>query len=147
MSKTKRNESYNKTPLNVFAIFFFITLFLVLTLNTFKVLPWGIWGILWRFWPIFFIMAILQYLSRKKFILSFIVTGLGIGIIVSISFFSTASTSDKFAASLIRFNPYINKLRNTLGLEPGDKIAANLKLENDINDINQREIKISIAAG
>ena len=44
---------------------FLLFLGIVFLLQTFNVLPWGLWGTLWRFWPVLLIIAGLNILMRR----------------------------------------------------------------------------------
>ena len=44
---------------------FLLFLGIVFLLQTFNVLPWGLWGTLWRFWPVLIIIAGLSILMRR----------------------------------------------------------------------------------
>ena len=44
---------------------FILLLGVVLLLQTLDVLPWGLWGTLWRFWPVLIIIIGLSILLRR----------------------------------------------------------------------------------
>jgi len=44
---------------------FLLFLGIVLLLQTFQVLPWALWGVLWRFWPVLIIIIGLNILLRR----------------------------------------------------------------------------------
>ena len=44
---------------------FLLFLGIVLLLQTFQVLPWNLWGVLWRFWPVLIIIIGLDILLRR----------------------------------------------------------------------------------
>lgn len=62
-AETQRNHRQNTDTLA--SAVFFITMGIVLLLNTTGTLTWGVWGVLWRFWPIFLVMAGISILFRK----------------------------------------------------------------------------------
>jgi len=45
---------------------FLLFLGIVFLLQSFNVLPWGLWGTLWRFWPVLIIIAGLVILLRHR---------------------------------------------------------------------------------
>jgi len=66
---------------------FLLFLGIVFLLQTFNVLPWGLWGTLWRFWPVLIIIAGLSILMRRynlwlvsALILAILLSCLGIAI-------------------------------------------------------------------
>ncbi|MER3458484.1 MAG: hypothetical protein C4309_07525, partial [Chloroflexota bacterium] len=62
-----------------------IAIGIVLLLNTLNVLPWGIWGTLWRFWPILLILIGLEILfGRSSWVGSLIVLIVAVIAIVAI---------------------------------------------------------------
>ncbi len=61
MSEQKLQRAYNIPIFGIFLLFLGI-IFLLQTLN---VLPWGLWGTLWRFWPVLIIAAGLSILLRR----------------------------------------------------------------------------------
>lgn len=60
MSEPKTPREYCVPVWGLFLLFLGI-LFL---LQTFNVLPWGLWGTLWRFWPVLIISVGLSLLFR-----------------------------------------------------------------------------------
>ena len=62
MSEPKPQKEQHRIPLfGVFLLF----LGIVFLLQTLNVLPWGLWGTLWRFWPVLIIVAGLSILLRR----------------------------------------------------------------------------------
>jgi hypothetical protein len=61
-NNTKKYRNNNAAPIwGIFLLF----LGVVLLLQTFNVLPWGLWETLWRFWPVLVIMIGLAILFRN----------------------------------------------------------------------------------
>lgn len=117
-------------PGNLFLALILILIGFVFLLNNFGVLPWGIWTTLWRFWPVFLIIAGLEIILGKSFVASVIIASLGIGLIASFLVFSVASVNTNFESWLntnlpswlnidtLRFNQ-INSRTETFTV-PGD---------------------------
>lgn len=62
MSEPKSSKEQHRIP--VFGVFL-LFLGIVFLLQTLNVLPWGLWGTLWRFWPVLIIVAGLSILLRR----------------------------------------------------------------------------------
>lgn len=70
-----------------------IAIGIVLLLNTLNVLPWGIWGTLWRFWPVLLILIGLEILfGRSSWVGSLIVLIVAVIAIVAIVLLSLTPT-------------------------------------------------------
>ena len=61
MSEVRRSREHY-TPLWGIFLLFLGTVFLLQSLN---ILPWGLWGTLWRFWPVLIIITGLGILLRR----------------------------------------------------------------------------------
>ena len=61
MSEQKPQIAHNIPLFGIFLLF----LGAVFLLQTLNVLPWGLWGTLWRFWPVLLIVAGLSILLRR----------------------------------------------------------------------------------
>ncbi|MCL4367190.1 DUF5668 domain-containing protein [Patescibacteria group bacterium] len=70
-----------------------ITVGLVFLLNNFDILPWSVWGTIWRFWPVLLILAGIQVILGKSRASSIVVFLLGLLIIAVIVFASVASVN------------------------------------------------------
>ena len=62
MSEPKQQREYHVPVWGIFLLF----LGVVFLLQTFNVLPWGLWGTLWRFWPVLLIVIGLSILLRRS---------------------------------------------------------------------------------
>lgn len=83
MSEQKPQIVHNIPVFGIFLLF----LGIVFLLQTLNVLPWGLWGTLWRFWPVLLIVAGISILLRRynswlisALILVLLFAGLGIAI-------------------------------------------------------------------
>ena len=147
-SNPNKNNEPKKSYLNSFIIFFFITLGIVFILNIFGILPLGLWEILWRFWPVFLFMVVLQLFAKKLPILRIIVASLGAGVVASIIFLSTTNLSKPFEKLLDNLSPTLSTIENLIGIDPGEKLTSQLVLkEEEYKNVKTREIKIDIAFG
>ncbi len=61
MSGQKLHKAHGIPVFGIFLLF----LGIVFLLQTLNVLPWGVWGKLWRFWPVLIIIAGLSILLRR----------------------------------------------------------------------------------
>ncbi len=61
MAEEKRPRERSVPIWGIFLLF----LGIVFLLQSFNILPWALWGILWRFWPVLIIMAGLGILLRR----------------------------------------------------------------------------------
>ncbi len=61
MSEPKPQREHRIPVMGIFLLF----LGVVFLLQTLNVLPWGLWGTLWRFWPVLIIIAGLSILMRR----------------------------------------------------------------------------------
>ena len=61
MSEQKQRREHYVPVWGIFLLF----LGIVFLLQTFNVLPWGLWGTLWRFWPVLLIVVGLSILLRR----------------------------------------------------------------------------------
>lgn len=119
------------TSVNIFAVLFFAILGLVALLNTIGILPWGIWGIIWKFWPILIAMAIVQFIFGKFTGVSVIVGGLGIGLLSAMVIYSASIASSDFSNWLGQYTVWTNNIRKTLNLDPGVSLSATLYISNN----------------
>ncbi len=61
MSEEKRQREHYVPVWGIFLLF----LGVVFLLQTLNILPWGLWGTLWRFWPVLIIIIGLSILLRR----------------------------------------------------------------------------------
>lgn len=135
-------------PLNIFAIIFFITLAFTVIFNFVGLLPWGIGSILFKFWPVFIFLFILQLFSRRFPRFTLFATAIGVGVIFSVILFSLAPISEKVNSLLGSYSTLLTPIRQLFGIELGDKLSTQLKIENsNLPDIEKRKFDISILVG
>ncbi|KKP69361.1 hypothetical protein A2X44_04380 [candidate division CPR3 bacterium GWF2_35_18] len=80
---------------NPFGAFILIGLGVIFLLNNFNILPWSVWGTLWRFWPVFLILGGLQIVLGKSFIAKWLVAILGLATITIIVCLSLSSVNSQ----------------------------------------------------
>ncbi|OGM24977.1 hypothetical protein A2962_01140 [Candidatus Woesebacteria bacterium RIFCSPLOWO2_01_FULL_39_61] len=137
-----------EAPINIFAIIFFTALAFALFFNLLGLFPWGIGSFLFKFWPIFLILLVLQLYSRKFPRLTSIGTAVGIGVIISIVFFSLAPINQRVNLLLSSYSSSLIPVRRFLGIDLGKKLTTQEKVErSNYPNPNKREVDISILAG
>lgn len=100
MNQDTPNRKFNKHEHgSIFGALLIIGLGTILLLNNFNILPWGIWQVIWRFWPVILIVWGMEMVFGKGIVGNLIVTIISI----SITFFILS-----YAVSL--FNPAYNNL-------------------------------------
>lgn len=83
---TSGGKNPKKNPPDYFGAFLLIALGSMFLLNNFGVLPWSIWGNIWRFWPVLLIVGGIQTLLGKSLIgniIAAIIGALAFGLIIS----------------------------------------------------------------
>ncbi len=143
-SSNKSNAPFRHT----FMAIVFIFVGLVLILNNFAYLPWNIWTILLKFWPVFIVMIGLHTIAGKSMLLNLLVAALGIGLIVSIVAYSAAIVSPQFNSWLAQFDPRIATISNQLPTNPGPKENSETTINAmDYPEITQRNLAVKVEAG
>lgn len=81
----------------------------LLLLNNFGIISWRVWDMLWRFWPVLFILLGLQLIFGKRGPGKIIITIIGI-ILIALAFaLSIASVNSVFQKWLYREFPIIQQ--------------------------------------
>lgn len=83
----------------------------LLLLNNFGIISWRVWDLLWRFWPVLIILLGLNLIFGKRAAGRFIVTLIGILLIVLAFALSIASVNPDFQKWLYRELPIIQQFR------------------------------------
>ena len=63
----------NNERKGMFGGIIFITIGIIFLLNNFNLLPWSVWSILWRFWPLFLILGGLEMILGDSWLAELIV--------------------------------------------------------------------------
>lgn len=143
-----RLEKIKENPIHAFGIVFFFTLAVVFLFNISGIIPWGIWGIFLRLWPVLLIMFLLQLFSRKYKNLEIAVIALGIGMISALVFLALSLKSQKFDAWLSHLMPTVLNLRKSFDIDQGARLSSQVVLKGeDFIGFEERVIKISVDAG
>jgi hypothetical protein len=67
-----------------FGAIFLLTIGVILLFNNFGILPWGVWGTLWRFWPVLLIFWGLEAIFGKNRFTAWIVGVVSLAILGAI---------------------------------------------------------------
>lgn len=73
-----------------------ITVGLILLANNFGVLPWEIWGNLWRFWPLLLILAGIQAVLGSSFLARIAVSVLGLIVVLMVVMIAIGKTTGQW---------------------------------------------------
>lgn len=76
-------KEYERDGSYVWAVFL-IFIGIIFLLNTTNVVPWSVWSILWKFWPVFIVLAGVRILVGRSRVTSFLLSVLAIIIFLSI---------------------------------------------------------------
>lgn len=100
-----------------FGAFLLITVGLILLLNNFGVLPWSIWNIIWRFWPVVIIIAGLENIFGRFLIGRFLLGLISFFVVLAIFFYALWGV--KRESDYRRFNsPFGNRLFQDFRFSP-----------------------------
>lgn len=132
---------------NTFGVMFFLTLGVVVILNIAGVLPWGIWIMLWRFWPVFLVMLLLQKFFGKYPVINKVIAAIGFGIILTLVLYSGAKVSSRLNIQLQRFYTKIAIIIVGLPNYTGDILHEQISVEDDFEEVISRDLNFSIPAG
>ncbi len=98
---------------NVSGAIILIFIGIIFLLNNFGLISWDIWGMLWRFWPIFLIIGGLQLVLGKS-----LFSNIVIGVITAILLLGVLSAS--LIATDSRFETYFRQQLNRIE-QPGQR--------------------------
>jgi hypothetical protein len=122
MAKSKTSaepQKIKKVSGHAFPAIAFILIGLVLLFNNFDLLPWSAWSFLWRFWPLFVILAGLQLLFGRSWLTNSLIFALGFGILAALILFSISSNNSKIAG-IININlPWLSTIQSKLPFSYG----------------------------
>lgn len=100
-----RWHKHNRFPLGAVIIIIIGFLFL---LNNFGIVPYSIWGILWRFWPLLIILIGLRFLFGRTTASRIIVGIIAIIFLLYALAFSLAITTPAFHSWMMMYTPWFN---------------------------------------
>jgi len=112
--KVKNQSNTNNHPrwsFNIASGLFLIFLGIVFLLNKLGLLPWDVWEQLWKFWPIFIIVMIINYLLGTSIFSKILMFFISLFAIIVIVFFTLPLISTNLSHSP-NFNFKLNTLLN-----------------------------------
>ncbi|MBN2101052.1 hypothetical protein JW710_04155 [Candidatus Dojkabacteria bacterium] len=126
---------------------FWIFVGVILLLNTTGLLSWGVWGILWRFWPVFIVIWGIQLIfGRSK--LGGCVSGLlafsVFSLIVAVSF--VISGHDFLDRINFSVPSWLNSLSENVTLYVGKSESQTYRIEYEDENIDSRTLKLDLDA-
>ncbi len=113
--KIQKHIKENKT--DVLGAFLLMAVGVIFLLNNFGVVPWNVWGYLWRFWPILLIIAAFQILIGRGNLLEFIVWVIGIALIIFAIVFSVSLVDKDFNLWVGRQYPNWPEIQKRIPIE------------------------------
>ncbi|MFC1633111.1 LiaI-LiaF-like domain-containing protein [Patescibacteria group bacterium] len=128
---------------------FVIFIGVILLLNSTGVVPWGVWNILWRFWPVFLILAGVQIIfGRIKLasLLNGIVAIVAFGLIfLTVIAASNTDLLNRWNVTLPDW--WVNISENIAG-DTGAEVSETLVVRaEDYVDITKRDVTINLGVG
>ena len=127
---------------------FLISIGTLFLLNNFEIIPWSVWGDIWRFWPIFLVLSGLRLIIGRNLISNLIVGLLGLLFVGSLLVYSAMSTSSIFDSWFENNIPTLHGGLNSI-LEFSD---ANIEEKemivdgDEYSDVEERSIELDIGA-
>ncbi len=143
-----KSSSRKNGDSNAFGALFLITLGVLFLLNNFGILPWGIWATLWRFWPVFLILAGLQIIAGKSKFANIFVTLIGIGLIIIIILYSI--TNSQNSPGFLPDFPRWDRQQNRFNLRSDPEYNREEILEiksTDYTEVTKRNVELNLGAG
>jgi predicted membrane protein len=124
---------------------FLILLGLIFLLNNFGVLPWSVWSILWRFWPIIFILWGLQAIfGRSRF--SRLIVGLISLIVVLFILALVVSANNQQINDWVK--RYLPSWDTTKVLRQGEKVETKKSIAStEYPTVSKRTVKAELGLG
>lgn len=131
----------------VWAIFL-ISVGIILLLNNFELIPWSIWGNIWKFWPIFLILAGVRIIIGKNVISTILISIIGILLAGVIILYSVISISSVFENWLKDTSPSVHqRFDNFRNFSEGNTKKKTITVEKDPNlNIEKRKVNMEIGA-
>ena len=146
-NKLGKSKISYKTSINVFAISFFLLVGLSLFLSGIGILNLGIWGLLWRYWPIFILMAVVQIFFSRSRLASIINASVGFGLILALITFSTAQIAPEFKKKVFNLIPIV-QIQKKLPTYTGEKqVKRAIVSDSDYPQVKARIFKLDFGAG
>lgn len=124
---------------------FLILLGLIFLLNNFGVLPWSVWGVLWRFWPIIFVLWGLQAIfGRSRF--SRLIVGLISLLVVLFILALVVSANNQQVNDWVK--RYLPNWDTTKVLRQGETVETNKTIAStEYPTVSKRTVKAELGLG
>lgn len=120
----------------------FILIFVgvVLLLNTLGVVSWSIWNYLWRFWPIFLVMAGVGIILGKSRIAGVAIAIVTLVVFVGVFIFSISAVSSNLPT-------WLSSIGESLSGDVGDEVTEELVVSSaEYPDVENLDIELNIGA-
>lgn len=121
---------------------FLITLGVIFLLNNFGLLSWSIWTMLWKFWPVFLILAGLRIILGRSSFANFLIGIIGFGLLASLVYSQVAASNPQIRSYTISKIPQLEKL---IGLQKPDTVTKFYSVtDSEFPNMNAKSIDIAI---
>lgn len=138
----KKHTTEHKDHGGFFWAFFLIALGVIFLLNNLEILPWSIWGALWRLWPLFLIIGGIQIIFGRSKWMSFFISLFCFCILMIALIFGFTDLIKPQAGS---FWSELKEKFNTLFMTSGAEITDNYTIsDNELSGITKRKLKIEL---
>lgn len=114
-------------------------------LNNFGVLSWDVWSILWRFWPIVFILWGLQAIFGRSPLARAVIGIFGVLLILSITLLAVSASSSAVNSWIKNYLPNWNSERFITVGEP--TTTTQIITESDYSTLSERSIRVDVGMG
>jgi hypothetical protein len=92
----REDRRYRRQESNTLLALILITIGLIFLLNNFGILPWSIWNLLWRFWPLILILIGLQIIFGRNLAGRLLVALISLVLVAFILAFTIAQVDPQF---------------------------------------------------
>lgn len=107
VEEAEEQNCCSKNHKGIFGGIILITVGIIFLLNNFGLLPWSVWSILWRFWPLFLILGGLEILLGNNWFARFIFSLLTLITVGFILFQIVAVNNSSFSEWLHKQFPWM----------------------------------------
>lgn len=123
-----------------------ISIGFIFLLNNLALLPWEVWGNLWRFWPIFLIVLGLQMVFGRNRFANMVVALFGIALVLGIIAISVANVNESFrnwSQEKVPFWRNMQKMMEDNSRETTTKLEV---LGSKYQNVLERELNVDIGS-
>ena len=125
-----------------------ISIGVIFLLNNLNILPWGVWGVLWRFWPLILVLVGMKLVFGRSVIAKWLIAFLGFVIIGSIILLAVAENRTDVRDYLRENYSWFPTGMGMMGNYNSDLSQKTLSVTNEdyvlSEELNFREIKTDI---